>query len=106
MANRQWFLTKLVGAFLGLFLFVSSCIGAANLVGSLRRDIDRSFDDIDKNYSAIMSVCGKVDEQEKAITSLRLQDRENITKLVSLADTLSRVEAKLDKLIDARSFPQ
>ena len=104
--DRQWFLTKLVGALLALFLLISSCIGAANLVSSLRKDINRNVEDINKNYSGIISISKKVDLQNEDITGLKLQDRENITKLATMTTTLNRMESKLDKVIEAKAFPQ
>lgn len=106
MADRQWFLIKVVGSLMAVFLFVSSCIGAANLVSSLRRDIDRNVEDINKNYAGILAVSGKIDGHEKSITELKLQDRENITKLATMTTTLNRMESKLDKVIEAKAFSQ
>ena len=37
--NRQWFLTKLVGSLMGLFLLMSTGIGTANIILDVKRDV-------------------------------------------------------------------
>jgi hypothetical protein len=39
MADRQWFLTKLVGSLMGLFILMSTGIGTANIVLDVKRDV-------------------------------------------------------------------
>lgn len=46
MADRQWYLTKLVGSLLGLMLFISTCVGAANIIFDLKRDVRGNTADI------------------------------------------------------------
>jgi len=102
MADKQWLMTKIIGCLMGIFMFVSTCIGGANIFASLRRDIDKNVVDINKNYTGILAVSEKIDGQSKEMTDLKLQDRENVTKIASLTTILTRMELKIDKLGEAR----
>jgi hypothetical protein len=95
MADKQWFLTKLVGGLMGLFLLVSSCIGGANMFFDLKRDVGgitvdvaKAEDNIDKikddihglqlsdavaeaHYQAILA---ELSESKKQISELKMQN--------------------------------
>jgi hypothetical protein len=93
--DRQWFLIKLVGAIMGLFLLVSSCIGAANMffdlkrdVGGITVDVSKAEDNIDKIKDEIhglqlsdavaeahyQSILAELSESKKHISELKIQN--------------------------------
>lgn len=53
MANREWFITKVVGAVLGIITIVSICVGAANIVVNLQNDVTDIEVDIEKLDSRV-----------------------------------------------------
>lgn len=37
--DKQWFLTKVTGALMGLFIVISTCVGGLNIFFELKRDV-------------------------------------------------------------------
>ena len=97
MADRQWFLTKFVGAALSLLLIVSTCMGAANMFFDLKRDVRDNTTDITDHKT---DDAGKWDKlyaittgHSSDITALEKREISRNGEYASLRKDLERYEA-------------
>jgi hypothetical protein len=100
MADRQWFLTKLAGAIMTLFVLISTGVGAANLVTDLRRDITRNEENHSKHEmldeKKWEKIFAEVDGNREDIHTLELQDKEIAIRQQTILEALKRIELKID----------
>ena len=78
MANREWFLMKILGTTLSLVMIISICIGGANILFDVKRDVVRVEKNIDahevtdtKNWDKVWA---DVEANEDKIQLIQIQN--------------------------------
>jgi len=105
MANREWFLTKLVGSLLGLLLLISTTVGAANMFFDLKRDVvgvtETVSKHVEKDAEFRESIGEDIDEIKSNVHSLELIDKELEMKYVEI---LRRFDEQREQFNELKSL--
>ena len=98
MANKEWFITKIVGTVVLMITFVSLCIQAANIVVNLENDvgdIEIRVDTHERKDSAQWSKAwDEIEKNEDDIHRLELQNTRmetNQKEIIRRLDELHRI---------------
>jgi peptidoglycan hydrolase CwlO-like protein len=101
MASREWLITKVTGLLMGIALLVSTGVGAANLITSLRRDVDRNEERINKHENADEKkwekIEGEISELDRNIDLLNISSAEQATQFAHILREIEKLNLKFDK---------
>jgi len=99
MASREWMITKVIGAILGVVTLVSICIGGANVVVVMQKDISRIDSDVATHKADDSKRWDKafedIDELEDDVHGLQIADKELEMKY---SEILRRLDEQMDQL--------
>ena len=104
MEDKQWFIVKLAGAILTLFILVSSSIGAANMFFDLKRDVVRNEKTIVEHKKSDEKLMDKafseIDENKDDIHAIEIQNGRIETMLTDILQRLEKGEANDLRILD------
>lgn len=100
MADKQWFLTKLIGALMGLMLLISMVVGLSNMHYDLKRDVRGNTTDISDNKKEgseeLKAIKNDLSEVKSVQTEIRLNQREQTTHYAHILREVEKLNIKFD----------
>ena len=108
-SERQWMWTKLVASLLALFLLISTCVGAANIILDIKGDAKIMRVDIARNEGTLVKhevsdekkwdkIFADVDSAEASINELKIQGARQATQYSEIMRRLDDLNRKIDNL--------
>jgi hypothetical protein len=104
MASREWMITKVSIALLSIITIVSICVGSANVVVNMQKDIDHNAKTQAKHETSDEKKWEKavedIEQNEDDITDIKVQNGSIQTMLTQILSRLDKGEANDLRIID------